>query len=70
VTLDEIKGLATEELEKHVVDAREELFKKRYAQISEAVENTSAVRDLRKRVARIKTILRQREIAAAKEEGK
>jgi large subunit ribosomal protein L29 len=67
VTLDEIKGLATDELLKHLKGAREELFRKRYAQISEAVENTAVQRDLRKRVARIKTILRQRELAAAKE---
>ena len=67
MTIEEIKGLATEELQKHVGAAREELFRKRYAQISEAVENTSQVRALRKRVARINTVLREREIAAAKE---
>ena len=67
MTLDEIKGSATDELLKHLEEAREELFRKRYAQISEAVENTATQRDLRKRVARIKTILREREIAAAKE---
>ena len=66
MTLEEIRGLATEELLKNLEAAREEKFKQHYAQISEAVENTRSVRDLRKRIARIKTILRERELAAAK----
>jgi large subunit ribosomal protein L29 len=65
VKLDEIRGKATEDLHKMVRDSREELFKLRYAQISEAVENTAARRELRKRVARIHTILRERQLAAA-----
>lgn len=67
--MDEIRGLATADLQKNIADSREELFKKRYAQISESVENTASVRELRKRVARIKTVLRERETAAAKDEG-
>ena len=65
MTLDEIRGLATTDLQKNADDSREELFKKRYAQISESVDNTASVRELRKRIARIKTVLRERDIAAA-----
>jgi large subunit ribosomal protein L29 len=63
VTLEEIRGLATVDLQKNAADSREELFRKRYALISESVDNTRLVRELRKRVARIKTVLREREIA-------
>jgi large subunit ribosomal protein L29 len=65
--LEEIRGLATEELAKTEVDAREEMFKLRYAQATESVENTRVVRELRKRIARIQTVVRERELKAARE---
>ncbi len=67
MTLEEIRGQATDELQKLAVDSREKLFKLHYAQISESVENTKNVRGLRKQIARIKTVLRQRELAAVAE---
>ena len=67
VTLEEIRGQATEELHKLSSDSREKLFKLHYAQISESVENTKSVRGLRKQIARIKTVLRQRELTAVTE---
>lgn len=70
MTLDEIRGLATEDLQKATADVREELFKKRFQSAMESVDNTATVRDLRKRVARIKTVLRERELAATKGQGK
>lgn len=70
MTLEEIRGLATEDLQKASADAREEMFKKRFQSAMEAVDNTANVRELRKRIARIKTVLRQRELEAAKGQGK
>lgn len=67
--LDDIRGLATEDLEKTAEDAREELFKLRYVALSESVENTRSIREIRKRVARVKTVLRERQLAAAKQEA-
>ena len=69
-TLEQMRGLATEELVTGQQDAREELFKLRFALDTESVENTRQTRELRKRVARIKTVIRQREIADAKSAGK
>lgn len=63
--IEDIRGLATEELVKGEADAREEMFKLRYAQATESVENTKAVRELRRRIARIKTVIRQREKTGA-----
>lgn len=66
MTLEEIRGLASEELGRAVENVREELFKARYAAQAESIENTAKVRELRRRVARIKTVIRERELAAAK----
>jgi len=60
VTLDEIRGLAEVDLKKASADAREEMFKKRFQTAMEAVDNTSAVRELRKRIARIETVIVER----------
>jgi large subunit ribosomal protein L29 len=65
VTLEEIRGLAVDDLKKASADAREELFKKRFQTAMESVDNTNNVRELRKRIARIETILRERTRAAA-----
>lgn len=66
MTLEEIRGLATEDLRKAEGNARDEMFKARYALKAESVENTSKVRELRKRIARLKTEIRARELSAAK----
>ncbi|MCW8138369.1 MAG: 50S ribosomal protein L29, partial [Planctomycetota bacterium] len=51
MNLEEIRGLATDDLKKAVDDTREEMFRKRFQTAMEAVENTATVRELRKRVA-------------------
>ncbi len=66
--IEEIRGLATEDLQRQVVEAREQLFKLRYAARAESVDNTKSIRETRKRIARMKTILRQRELAPSKSE--
>ncbi len=68
MNLEEIRGLATEDLLKAEDDGREQLFKLRYASAAESLDNTKGIRETRRRVARIKTVLREREIAAAKAE--
>ena len=60
MTLEEIRGLAGEDLKKASADAREEMFKKRFQTAMEAVDNTSTVRELRKRIARIETVIAER----------
>lgn len=67
MTLEEIRGKASDDLVAALSDLSEELFKLRYAARAEQVENSRKIRDGRRTVARIKTILREREIASAKE---
>ena len=58
----EIRKLSTEEINKKIAESKEELFNLRMKQATGTLENPARIRDLRKTVARLKTILREREI--------
>ncbi len=59
----ELQELSEAELEAKLGELTEERFRLRFRSAPEAIENTSTFRSLRRDVARIKTILRQREQA-------
>jgi large subunit ribosomal protein L29 len=61
--INELRKLSNEELQKKVVSLKEELFNKRMQQANGTLEHPSELRKARKEVARIKTILKEREIA-------
>jgi large subunit ribosomal protein L29 len=58
----EIRKLSTEEINKKIAESKEELFNLRMKQATGNLENPSRIRELRKTVARLKTILKEREI--------
>ncbi|MCI7241762.1 MAG: 50S ribosomal protein L29 [Bacilli bacterium] len=58
----EIRKLTTEEINKKIDESKEELFNLRMKQATGTLENPSRIKELRKLVARLKTILREREI--------
>ena len=58
----EIRKLSTEEINKKIVETKEELFNLRMKQATGNLENPSRIRELRKTVARLKTILKEREL--------
>ena len=58
----EIRKLSTEDINKKIAESKEELFNLRMKQATGSLENPSRIRELRKTVARLKTILREREI--------
>jgi len=58
----EIRKLTTEEINKKIADSKEELLKLRFKQATGTLENPARIRELRKDVARFKTILKEREI--------
>ena len=62
----EIRKLSTEEINKKIAESKEELFNLRMKQATGSLENPSRIRELRKTVARLKTILRERELEEAK----
>lgn len=58
----EIRKLSTAELLKKVEEHKEELFNLRFSQATGNLEKPSRIRELRKLVARMKTIIREREL--------
>ena len=59
----EIRELSTEEINKKLVEAKEELFNLRFQQATGSLEIPSRIRDLRHTVARMKTVLKEREMS-------
>ena len=60
--MSEFNKLTTEEINKKIAENKEELLKLRMKQATGTLENPARINELRKDVARMKTILRQREI--------
>lgn len=63
---EKIRELTDEELNKKVSDYKEELFNLRFQLATGQLDNPMRIRDVRKNIARCKTILRQRELAIEK----
>ena len=61
----EIKELSSDELAKRKLDLRQESFNLRLQQVSGQMEKPSRLRDIRREVARIETVLSQRKLAPA-----
>ena len=59
----ELVGLSTEELLEKEADYRQELFNLRFQLATGQLENTARIKQVRKNIARVKTVLRQAEIA-------
>jgi len=57
----EIRELSTEEINKKLVETKEELFNLRFQKATGTLEKPSRLRDLRHTVARLKTVLKERE---------
>ncbi|RAK16750.1 LSU ribosomal protein L29P [Anoxybacillus vitaminiphilus] len=62
----EIRELTTAEIEQKIKALKEELFNLRFQLATGQLENTARIREVRKAIARMKTIIREREIAANK----
>ena len=62
----EIRELSTEQINEKIVSAKEELFNLRFQQATGTLEKPSRIKDLRHEVARLKTVLREREIKEVK----
>ena len=64
----EFRNMDTEELETRLTDTRHELFNLRFQLVTGQLDNSARVGQVRRQVARIETILREREIEAAESE--
>ena len=61
MTNKELRELSNEEMNKKIAEYKEELFNLRMNQASGNLEKPSRIKELRKLVARMKTIMRERE---------
>jgi len=62
----EIREMNTEELNDQVETLKRKIFDLRCQKVTEKVEDTTLTGQLKKDIARIKTVIREREIAAEK----
>lgn len=62
MTNKEIRELSNEEIITKINEYKEELFNLRFSQATGNLEKPSRINELRKLVARMKTILREREL--------
>lgn len=62
-----MRDMTDEELVKKVSDYKEELFNLRFQMATGQLDNPMRIRDVKKNIARCKTVQRQREIARENE---
>lgn len=62
--INEIRDLSAEDLDKKLAELKEELFNLRFQMATGQCENPMKIREVKKSIARIKTIQRQNEINA------
>ena len=62
MTAKEIRELSNTEIAQQIETLKDELFNLRFQQATGSLENTARIRTVRKSIARIKTIIREREL--------
>ena len=60
--VNEIRNLTTEEINTKIKESKEELFNLRFQQATGNLDKPSKIKELRHTVARLKTVLREREL--------
>jgi len=65
----EIRKLSDRDLEKKLSDLKEELFNLRFQLATGQLDNVMRIREVKRSIARIKTIQRQRELGKRAQEG-
>jgi len=59
----EIRAMATEEIQRKLSETQEELFNLRFQWSTRQVKDTNRLTQVQRDIARLKTILRERELA-------
>lgn len=60
--IQDIRDLSTQELEDKVKDLKEELFNLRFQNATNQLDNPSRIVSVKKDIARVKTVLKEKEI--------
>ena len=64
--INKIKEMSSPELEKELVELKIELFKLRFSLATNGLDNPMKIKEVKKDIARVNTILKQRELGEAK----
>jgi large subunit ribosomal protein L29 len=59
----DIRDLSVEEIQDQIIQAKEELFRLRFRGATQQLESPALVKSLRRDIARLHTILRERELS-------
>ena len=62
--LEELKSLTVADLQSQLVDAKKELFNLRFQNATNQLDNTSRIKEVRKNIARIQTVMTEKANAA------
>ena len=64
--INKIKEMSSPELEKELSELKSELFKLRFSLATHGLENPMRIKEVKKDIARINTVLTERKIAESK----
>ena len=64
--INKIREMSSPELEKELVELKTELFKLRFSLATNGLDNPMKIKEVKKDIARVNTILKQRELGEAK----
>ena len=67
MTASELRELPDDELRQHLADHKEELFNLRFQIVTGQLDNPRRIKQVKQEIARVLTVLREREIALARE---
>ena len=64
--VNEIRKMSSSDLEKELVELKSELFKLRFQLATNGLDNPMKIKNTQRDIAKIKTVIREREIQEAK----
>ena len=65
----ELRNMTADDLNQELVELKEQLFKLRVQHATNQLDNPMELKTVRREIARVKTILREMELAETKEQG-
>lgn len=68
--VEDIRKLSNEDINKKITESKKELFDLRMKQATGSLEKPSMMSSLKKTIARMKTVLKERELESGAENGK
>ncbi len=64
MSADDLRKMNARELQTHLAEVKEEAFNLRFQHATNQLDNTARLRDVRREIARIHTVIREQEIEA------